>query len=164
LDLVAIRRTQRANDVSILKRERESRDARQALTAARAAEAEARRASEGADAALYAARREHLSAVAACHGVDAGDASMAPGALLLRFRYCECAAHAVTERLADREHALQAWHHAQTQVEERSREFTRAEQRLEQARKQREQWRQRERQAIELHADLALEDEPRRSK
>jgi predicted esterase len=147
LDLAAIHRAQRANDVAALKREREAREARQALTAAREQEAQAR----------HAAQRDHAHAVMACHSTGADNASMAPGELLLRFRFCERMARTVSERLTDVQSAAQALQEQQAQMQERARAFARAEQRLAQAREHTEEWRQREQLALEL------EDEPRRT-
>jgi hypothetical protein len=163
LDLAAIHRAQRANDVAALKREREAREARQALTAAREQEAQARQARDEADEAVHAAQRDHAHAVMACHSTGADNASMAPGELLLRFRFCERMARTVSERLTDVQSAAQALQEQQAQMQERARAFARAEQRLAQAREHTEEWRQREQLALELHADLALEDEPRRT-
>jgi hypothetical protein len=164
LDIAAIRRAQRANALSVLKRERESREARQALSVARAEEVRAREACDEANATAQAAQRDHARAVAACHSAVQDGVAMARGELLLRFKYCERLARVVVERLSAVDSAAQDLREQQAQVKDKAQAYARAEQRLAQAREQTASWRQREQLAIELHADLALEDEPRRTR
>lgn len=155
LDLPAIRVAQRALGVSCRKHERAVRDARAALAAARDAVSEALRRARAAMDAVEQAEHAYRVAVSACATVTDGHAMAA------RVRWCEHSARAIVERVADVQRAQAAVASARHVADQRSRDLLRAERRLDEAGRTLSRWRQREQLAIETHADLALEDDPR---
>jgi hypothetical protein len=165
LDLVPIRSAQHAARCALRKREREGREARRAVVAARGVAAQMQAAQAQAAQVLDAARQEHRRAVAACNSV--GQTSTATplsggGDLMALVRYCERAALSVEKRGAELQEAEHATAEAHAHVESCSSAWSRLEQRASQVREQLAAWVVREQVAIEMHGDLALEDEPHR--
>lgn len=165
LDLVPIRNAQHAARCALRKREREGRGARRAVVAARSVAAQMQAAQAQAAQVLDGAQQEHRRAVAACNG--AGQSSTtAPqasgGDLMALVRYCERAASVVKTRHTELQDAERATADAQAHVDSCSRAWSRLEQRASQVREQLGAWVVREQVAIEMHGDLALEDEPHR--
>jgi hypothetical protein len=150
LDIAAIRRGQAVARIAALKRERQVREAAKAAAAARA---------DAADAAQGAAEGLLRSAVAACSGTTFAGAS----ALLARVGCCERGANAVAQARNASAETQRAWVHAQTLAAARASELVRARARLERSREHLDAWRSREQLAVEVHAELAFEDEPTRS-
>ena len=166
LDLVPMRSAQHAARCALRKREREGREARRAAVAARGVAAQMQAAQAQAAQVLDRARHEHRCAVTACNSVGQAPAAARSSAggsdLMALVRYCERAAFAVNARQADLQAAARATAKAQAQVEACSRTWSRFEQRASQVREQLGAWVVREQVAIEMHGDLALEDEPHR--
>ncbi len=169
LDLVPIRSAQHAARCALRKREREGREARRAVAVARGVAAQMQAAQAQAAMVLEVAQQEHRRAVAACNSVGQAAAAAtittpqtAGGDLMSLVRYCERMALAVTTRHVELQEAKNATAQAQAQVETCSRAWSRLEQRASQVREQLGAWVKREQIAIEMHGDLALEDEPHR--
>jgi hypothetical protein len=165
LDLVPIRSAQNAARCALRKREREGREARRAVVAARGVVAQRLAAQALAAQVLDAARHEHQRAVAACNSVgQAAAAAPLHGGrdLMTLVRYCERADLAVKTRHAELRSAEDATAQAQSHVDTCTRAWSRLEQRASQVRAQLGTWVVREQVAIEMHGDLALEDEPHR--
>jgi hypothetical protein len=175
LDLVPIRSAQHAARCALRKREREGREARRAVVAARSVVAQKLVARAQAAQVLDAAQQAHRRAVADCNNVgrpSATDDTTTPAAttsragsndLMTLVRYCERAAVAVETRRTELQDAEEATAQARAHVESCSRAWSRLEQRASQVRDQLGVWIVREQVAIEMHGDLALEDEPHRS-
>lgn len=159
LDIAAIRRGQAVARIAALKRERQVREAAKAAAAARAEAAQRSAARRAADAAQGAAEGLLRSAVAACSGTTFAGAS----ALLARVGCCERGANAVAQARNASAETQRAWVHAQTLAAARASELVRARARLERSREHLDAWRSREQLAVEVHAELAFEDEPTRS-
>jgi hypothetical protein len=165
LDLVPIRSAQHAARCALRKREREGREARRAVVAARGVAAQMLAVQAQAAQALDGARQEHRRAVAACNSVGQASTAAPPAGgsdLMALVRYGERMAIAVKTRHAELQTAEQATAQAQAQVDSCSRTWSRLEQRASQVREQLGAWVVREQVAIEMHSDLALEDEPHR--
>jgi phage-related minor tail protein len=164
LDFTVIRQGQRVARFSLRKRERESRDAGQALAAARKEVAQALARQERAQAAVLQARQDYWDAVDVCvaSAPVAGAARPGGNELMARVGYCESTAVVVTQRQHDLQRATAACQQAQAAADQRAAEFARTQRREEQAREQLSTWRSREHLAVEMHGDLAMEDEPPR--
>jgi hypothetical protein len=165
LDLVPIRAAQHAARCALRKREREGRDARRLVAAARGVAAQMQAAQAQAAQLLDVAQQAHRRSVAACNSV--GQTSITPppaggNDLMTLVRYCERAALAVKKCHVDLQSAEQATAQAHAHVDSCMRAWSRLEQRATQVRAQLGDWVVREQVAIEMHGDLALEDEPHR--
>ena len=165
LDLVPIRSAQHAARCALRKREREGREARRAVVAARGVAAQMQAAQAQAAQVLAVAQQAHQRAVVACNSVGqpSAAAQQAGGSdLMALVRYCQHAAFAVKARHTELQSAEQATAQAHAHVDTCSRAWSRLEQRASQVRDQLGTWVVREQVAIEMHGDLALEDEPHR--
>jgi hypothetical protein len=165
LDFTVIRQGQRVARLSLRKRERESRDAAQALAAARKELAQARARQQRAQAAVLQARQDYWDAVDACVAPAPVAGAACPGGneLMALVGYCDSTAAVVTQREHDVARAATACQQAQAAADRCAAAFARAQRREEQAREQLSTWRAREHLAVEMHGDLAMEDEPRRA-
>ncbi len=158
LDLTAIRQGQTAARHARHKRERLAREAREAVAAARAREDQARGLLAQVCATLSQARRAYRDAVERC-----SPASCSGGhEMVARVRLCDLAAGRVAEQQIAEAEARQALARASAEAERLAQEAARAQRRVERADEQVQAWRQREQSAREMHADLALEDDPPR--
>jgi hypothetical protein len=138
------------------------RETRELLRDARAQEALARQASEGARTAVVSARQAHAQAVAACG--QPGFAGFTGGhSVQALVGYCESAARALETRRAQAQQAARDLADHEQRVADLSLALQRAQHRLEQVNEQDASWARRKGLAVEVHADLALEDEPRRN-
>ena len=165
LDLVPIRSAQHAARCALRKREREGREARRAVVAARGVAAQMLAAQAQAAQVLKVAQQEHRRSVAACNSVGQPSTAtpLAGGSdLMALVRYCERVAFAVKTRHAELQDAEHAVAQAHAHVDTCSRTWSRLEQRASQVREQLGAWVVREQVAIEMHGDQALEDEPHR--
>lgn len=160
LDLAAIARAARAAACAVLKRERLSREARERLADARRRQAQAEQQAEVATQALAEAQSAYRAAIAA-----SVQARSAPGREILAcVRHCERSAQAVGARNQVLAQAQAAVRQAQAETANCSQAWARAEHRLSQAREQVQAWKSRRLLAVDMHADLALEDEPSASR
>jgi hypothetical protein len=168
LDLVPIRRAQRAAHCSLHKRMSASREAQRAVAVARGQAAQALAEQQRAEGAVAAAQQEHDRALAACAlagrcPAGGGVAVRTDGnEVMALVRYCERTAQQVSERHAALNSAQELVAQAMAQVQMCARAWAKAEQRVTMVREQIRNWGSREQLAIEMHADLALEDEPPR--
>jgi hypothetical protein len=159
LDLAHLGRARRAAHCSVLKRERLSREARERLQAARRQAAQAQAACDAANQALADAHGAYRAAVQA--SLQAGSGSSIRGReILVHVRHCERAAQLIVTRQEELAQVQARLSEAEAQVATCQAEWTRAEHRLDQSRRQVDEWQARQRLAIDMHADLALEDEP----
>lgn len=158
IDLGAIRDAQRAAALALRKREQAAREARVACAAAKSAAAAAAQQQRGASDALVQAEQAHRQAVAACAGVKDGHV------LFARVRWCELAAQDILARHQQLAHAREEVARAEAKVHALAAEAMRAEQRQQQSAANVQDLCLREQLVIEIHADMALEDEPPRQR